>query len=103
MQMCKAKNALHIRTASAAAMDIPKKPKQQTGVYTKYLTLPYSTFVIPSVAEGTAVRLEGSSLLAGTQASALDGKASHTIRAEQAKTGFPPTSLPNNRAQPSFR
>src|ERR1700760_1902581 len=40
MQMCKAKNALHIRTASAAAMDIPNKPKQQTGVYTKYLTLP---------------------------------------------------------------
>src|ERR1700760_2166987 len=48
-----------------------------------------STFVIPSVAEGTAVRLEGSSLLAGTQASALDGMTSHTIQAEQAKNRFP--------------
>ena len=35
------------------------------------------------------MRLEGSSLLAGTQACALDGKASHTIQAEQAKNRFP--------------
>jgi hypothetical protein len=39
MQMCKAKNASHIRTASTAAAEYPK-PKQQTDVYTKYLTLP---------------------------------------------------------------
>jgi len=39
MQICKAKNASHIRTASTAAAEY-SKAKQKTNVYTKYLTLP---------------------------------------------------------------
>jgi hypothetical protein len=41
MQICKAKNASHIRTASTAAAEY-SKAKQKTNVYTKYLTLPLS-------------------------------------------------------------